>query len=107
MLLARKKAGPGVWVDIGSGEVVTDSADTSKALRTWLPNAELAGEWRTLSVRKAQDIVEHVVKTKLKGYEQLTLFLRLCFFSIRIFSLSICINSFSFSICSFSFSIFL
>ena len=67
----------GIWLDIGSGGDVAHSADTAKVLQTWLPTKAIADEWRAISAQKTKPVIEHVVKTKLKSYEQLTLFLRL------------------------------
>ena len=67
----------GLWLDIGSGDDVSHSADTAKVLQTWLPTKAIADEWRTISAQKTKGVIEHVVKTKLKGYEQLTMFLRM------------------------------
>ncbi len=75
--LAKKKAPPGVWVDVGSGEDVAHSAASARELQTWLPSREMVPEWRSLSARKTQAVIEHAVKMKLKDYERLTLFLRL------------------------------
>ena len=67
----------GMWLDIGSGEDVAHSSTTERTLQTWLPTAALADEWRAMSARKTKGVVEHVEKTKVKGYEQLTMFLRM------------------------------
>ena len=75
--LALKRKQAGIWLDVGSGEDVVHSATTAKALQTWLPDKSLVDEWRALSTRKSQGVIEHVEKTKVKGYEQLTLFLSL------------------------------
>ena len=78
LLLAKKKgAGAGVWLDTGSGEDVAHSAKTAKTLKTWLPSAELADEWRRLSAVKMIGVVERVTETKLKSYPALTQFLRM------------------------------
>ncbi len=75
--LALKRKQAGIWLDVGSGEDVVHSATTAKALQTWLPDKSLVDEWRALSARKSQGVIEHVEKTKVKGYEQLTMFLSL------------------------------
>ena len=76
LCLMNKKA-TGVWRDFGSGEDVAHSAASAKALQTWLPSADLVEDWRALSTKKNDGIIEHIVKTKLKDYEKITLFLRL------------------------------
>ncbi len=74
-LLGRK--GPGVWIDIGSGEDVAHSVGSAKSLQAWLPDADLVADWRALSAPKPDGVIERVAKTRLRGYEQLTLFLRM------------------------------
>ena len=72
-----KRGGPGVWVDIGSGEDVAHSVASAKTHQTWLPGADFTDEWRAFSAQKTDGVIERVVKTKLKNYEQITLFLRM------------------------------
>ena len=74
--LTRRK-GPGVWIDTGSGDDVAHSSASAKTLQTWLPDAAFAADWRAVTATKTDGVIERVVKTKLKNYEQLTLFLRL------------------------------
>jgi hypothetical protein len=71
------KKGPGVWVDTGSGEDVAHSSASAKTLKTWLPAENFVADWRKLCAVKRDGVIEHVVKTKLKRYEQISLFLRL------------------------------
>lgn len=77
-VLSEQKT-PAAWGEIGSGENVTDSPDTPKTAKSWLPDASFIPAWSALSSKASAEkgVIEHVVKLPAKDYPQLTMFLRL------------------------------
>lgn len=75
-VMSKPKA-PGIWVDIGSSEEVTNPSSTSKDLIAWLPESSLRAEWAALSRRHTQEVIEYKAKLKDKSNPVLTMFLRL------------------------------
>lgn len=79
-LLKRKT--PGVWLDIGSGEDVSNSNGSMREMQTWLPDGETAALWRSLgggetTAGEQTGIIEYRAEIKhLKNYKRLTMFLR-------------------------------